>query len=135
MRHETFQEDGHALVQIGAVVIRWLIDQIDKLLFVESAGLLYDGMVKEIECIGADIGADAVEPVVEDAIAQRGPDHQQAEWVDGAVAEDGVVKVGEDILGGGLNRLHGLVRIWLKSMVVSYNNHKKANIPINLGTL
>ncbi len=52
--------------------------------------------MKEIECISPDIGTDRIEPVLKDPVAQRGPDHLQADGVNGAVAEDGVVGIGED---------------------------------------
>lgn len=62
--------------------------------------MLDHGVVKEIERIGPNIGTDRIEPVLKDPVAQRGPYHLQADGVDRAVAEDGVVEIGEEVSEG-----------------------------------
>jgi len=59
--------------------------------------MLDHSVMKEIERIGPDIGTDRIEPVLKNPVAQRGPDHLQADGVDGAVAEDGVVEISKDV--------------------------------------
>lgn len=53
--------------------------------------------MKEIERIGPDIGTDRIEPVLKDPVSQGGPDHLQADGVDGAIAEDGIIGISEKI--------------------------------------
>ena len=97
MGQEAFQEDHDTIIQVVAVVIRWSTDQVDDLFLIRFTGMLDHRVMEEIERIGPDIGTDGIQPVLKDPVAQGGPDHLEADGVNGAIAEDGIVEISKYI--------------------------------------